>query len=80
MSLTETENVQKDQLYKYFKEDGLVQTVDSEGKEIVVNINEIPDELRLKILEAEEKASDSIKNMMEEGQEVKSNLEPWVYS
>jgi len=31
----------QDQLYKYYKDDGLVQTVDAEGNEVVLNINDI---------------------------------------
>ena len=49
----------------------------------MLNINDIPDELRVKILDAEEKAKNQIQNMMEKEEkveEVKPNLEPWVYS
>jgi len=56
----------QDQLYKYYKDDGLVQTVDAEGNEVVLNINDIPDSLRLKIIEAEEKAQNSLKDMISE--------------
>lgn len=57
MSISETDKPSPfDQLYKYYKEDGLVETVDAEGNEVILNINDIPDSLRLKIIDAEDKA------------------------
>jgi hypothetical protein len=57
MSISEADKPSPfDQLYKYYKEDGLVETVDAEGNEVILNINDIPDSLRLKIIDAEDKA------------------------
>ena len=41
----------------YDVENGLVETVDIAGKKISVSLDEIPEDLRMKILDAEKKAS-----------------------
>lgn len=59
------------------KEHGVIKTVDKDGEPLEVKVDDMPEAMKKKILDAEKTAAEEL-NKVEEEQEPNVQLEPWV--
>ena len=76
----------KSPLFHFDKETNMIQTLDKLGQSIQVDINEMPEDLRQKILDIEQRAVDKLNDSVDslnanpfDGEQENVYLDPWVY-
>jgi hypothetical protein len=70
------------ELLKIDKEQGTIKTIGQDGQPIEVTVDELPENLKQKILDAEQRMDDALTESAEDektsSKEMKYQLDPWI--